>query len=189
MRCLPRLLGVRLELLFQRRELGKRRIRIGFLVAAVPAVTAPLDVLRAQRRIAIRTIAARRPVGAVATVLAALLVIAALRATRALRTLGAPLVGTIRALMTLRALVAIGARFMAAVLLGRRRSVGRPCRGRSRSVGADCRRAIGGGGSSGDGRRVGLPLRPARARRTLGAWLARMVLLTAAGPPNLDEFF
>src|SRR5260370_4193545 len=130
MRCLPRLLGVRLELLFQRRELGKRRIRIGFLVATVPAVAAPLDVLRAQRRIAIRTIAARRPVGAVATVLAALLVIAALWATRPLRTLGAPLVGTIRALMTLRALAAIGARLMAAGALGRRRSRRRPPRRR-----------------------------------------------------------
>src|SRR5260370_24623743 len=61
---LPRLLGVRLELLFQRRELGKRRIRIGLLVAAVPALAASLDILGTQRRSAILTIPAPRPVRA-----------------------------------------------------------------------------------------------------------------------------
>ena len=56
---LARLLGARLELLLERRELGERRIRIGRPVAAVPALAAPLDVFRAQIRIALRTIATR----------------------------------------------------------------------------------------------------------------------------------
>ena len=59
-------LGVRLELLLQRRELGERRIRVGLAVAAVPAVAAALDVFRAQRRIAIRAFAVRAALGALA---------------------------------------------------------------------------------------------------------------------------
>src|SRR5437870_9079866 len=64
--CLSRLLAVRLELLLEGGELGERRIRIGLAVAAVPALPAPFDIFRAQRRIALRAIAARRAIRTVA---------------------------------------------------------------------------------------------------------------------------
>src|SRR5207248_559013 len=51
-----RLLGVRLQLLLECRELGKRRVRVRLLVA--PAVAASLDVFRTQRWISIRPLAA-----------------------------------------------------------------------------------------------------------------------------------
>src|SRR5215471_18752078 len=59
------LLAVRLELLLEGGELGERRIRIGLAVATVPPLATTLDVFRAQRGIALGTIAARRTVGAV----------------------------------------------------------------------------------------------------------------------------
>src|SRR5262249_30876519 len=65
-RASARLPGVRLELLVERGKLGERGVRVGLAIAAVPALAAALDVLRAQRRIAIRTIAAWRPLGALA---------------------------------------------------------------------------------------------------------------------------
>src|SRR5882724_10990159 len=77
--ALTRLLGVRLELRFQRRQLGEWRIRIGLTTVAV--VASPLDVFGAQCRIAVRTIATGRPVGAIAALLT-------IRTTLAVGTLG-----------------------------------------------------------------------------------------------------
>ena len=51
------LLCIGLELLLERRELGKGRIRIGRLVATVPRFAAALDVFRAQLGVTIRAIA------------------------------------------------------------------------------------------------------------------------------------
>src|SRR5438132_11428481 len=56
-RLLAPLLGIGLELLLERCELCKGRIGVGHLVARVAAVAAALDVFRAQRRIAIGTVA------------------------------------------------------------------------------------------------------------------------------------
>jgi hypothetical protein len=59
------LLGVRLELLLQRRKLGERGIRIRFAIAAVPALTPPLDVFRPQRWVPVWTVTTwRRPTAA-----------------------------------------------------------------------------------------------------------------------------
>src|SRR5580704_43457 len=57
------LLGVGLELLLERRELGKGRIRIRGLVPAVAAVVAALEVLGPQLRITLGAIAAPGPIG------------------------------------------------------------------------------------------------------------------------------
>jgi hypothetical protein len=57
-KALMPLLGVGLELLLERRELGKGRIRIRGLVAAIPGLAAALEVFGAQLRIAIGPIAA-----------------------------------------------------------------------------------------------------------------------------------
>jgi hypothetical protein len=54
-------LGICLELLFERRELGKGRIRIRRLVMALPAFAAALEILCAQLGITIRPIAASGP--------------------------------------------------------------------------------------------------------------------------------
>src|SRR4029453_14939931 len=62
-RASARLLGVRLKLLLQRRELGERGIRVGLAGAGGPAVASPLDVFRAQRGVAIRPVAARGALG------------------------------------------------------------------------------------------------------------------------------
>ena len=50
------LLGVRLELLLQRRKLGERGIRIRFAIAAVPALAPPFDVFRPQRWVTVWTV-------------------------------------------------------------------------------------------------------------------------------------
>src|SRR5580692_11509595 len=56
------LLGVGLELLFERRQLGKGRIRIRCLVATVAVFTAALEVFGTQLGIALGAIAAFGPV-------------------------------------------------------------------------------------------------------------------------------
>jgi len=59
------LLGVRLELLLQRRKLGERGIRIRFAIAAVPALAPPFDVFRPQRWVTVWTVTTwRRPTAA-----------------------------------------------------------------------------------------------------------------------------
>src|SRR5712692_9672209 len=173
-------LAARLQLLLERRQLGERRIRIGFFVATVPALASPLDVFRAQGRIAIRLIAAWSPVGAVATRRAG----ASLRAARTIR--ARRLISTIRALLTLGAILSILA-ILAVVtaipaLVGRGRSIRSTRRGCRRSFGVD------GSGPLGDGGGRRLPLRPALARTAFVARLAWMMLLAAAGPPDLDQF-
>lgn len=77
---LSTLLGVRLELRLQRSKLCERRVRIGRLVALV-AIIAALDVFRAQRRIAIRTIAAVAPVAAIGPIASAAIRTIAVRKT------------------------------------------------------------------------------------------------------------
>src|SRR4029077_9161653 len=95
------LLGVRLELLLQRRELGERRIRIGLAVAALPAVAAPLDVFRAQRGVAIRPVAPCRTLGTFAARWS-------LTARRTIAVFAAPMTrGTIRARPALRLVAAV----------------------------------------------------------------------------------
>src|SRR5262245_25610823 len=97
-----RLLGVRLELLLQRRELGERRIRVGLAVAAVPAVASPFDVFRAQRGIAIRPVAARGALGTFAPR-------RSLAAWRTIALFAAPVTRrTIRARPALRLVAAVG---------------------------------------------------------------------------------
>src|SRR5262249_32673098 len=101
-RASARLLGVRLELLLQRRELGERRIRVGLAVAAVPAVAAPLDIFRAQRGIAIRPVAARASIGTFAPR-------RSLAAWRTIALFAAPVTRrTIRARPALRLVAAVG---------------------------------------------------------------------------------
>src|SRR5262245_17377832 len=177
-----RLLGVRLELLLQRRELGERRIRVGLAVAAVPAVASPLDVFRAQRGIAIRPVAARGALGTFAPR-------RSLAARRTIALFAAPVTRRpIRARLVLRLVAAVGTSLapaprVAGVVRHRRRrggTGGRCCRltGISRSG------LVGGGGS---GRGFGPAMRAALARSTVRARPAR-VLLAAAGPPDVDEF-
>ena len=182
---LARLFRARLELLLERSELGERRIRIGRPVAAVPALAAPLDVFRAQVRIALRSIATRSTVGTVA----------ALRTIAAIGTIGAPrTVGTIRALPALITLISIGTTMapVAATTLatplafvGCRRWFDHGGRRRARTIGADRRRGIGGG--SRERRSLRVPLWPALARSAFVAGLARMIV-EAPGPPDLDHF-
>jgi len=96
------LLGVRLELLLQRRKLGERGIRIRFAIAAVPALAPPFDVFRPQRWVTVWTVTTwRRPTAA--TLPAFLL--------RAARPLGThTTVGTlIRTRLALRALESLNA--------------------------------------------------------------------------------
>ena len=173
-----RLLGVRLELLLEGRELGERRIGIGRLVA--PALAFALDVFRAQIRIAVGTITARRA-------------IATRRAVTAGRTVGpGSAVGTIASLAAIGAVstIAMVAALRAAVALaivtrrlGRCRSGGR-VGGGGRCV-AKCGRDGGG-----DGRRVRCGLRPSLPRRAFAARLAgsRTVTVLVATPPRPPHF-
>src|SRR5262249_46918620 len=101
-----RLLGVRLELLLERGKLGERGIRIRVAIAAVPALASTLDVFRAQGWIAIRTIAAGRPLGALAALRA---LPTAPRLLRSRRARAARMtLGTIRPLLSLTPLRAVG---------------------------------------------------------------------------------
>ena len=191
--ALARLLRCASSCSFSASELGERRIRIGLLVAAVPALAAPLDVFRAQIRIALRTIAARptrsdgRRVAAGSPAL--------LRTVAAIAALGAP-----RMLRPIRALPALG---LVAALADRgargdggrrsppsgarsdtRRRVGDGRRGRARAsaptaTAASAAAATGGACVCRGGRRW--------RRRAFVARLARMLVATA-GPPDFDQF-
>ena len=90
------LLRVGLELLLESCELGKGRIRIRGLVAALPDFAAALEVLGAQLGIAIRTIAAPGPFrtpGAIAPI-RTVTTTGAITASRTIL-IGAILIGTI----------------------------------------------------------------------------------------------
>src|SRR5262249_37639392 len=126
------------------------------------------------------TIAAGRPLGALAALRA---LPTAPRLLRSRRARAARMtLGTIRPLLSLTPLRAVGT--AARVRVGRRRSLSRARRGRGGAAGADC-------GGSGRSRRNGLRLRLAPgatlARPTFMAGFARMLVATGR-PPNLDEF-
>src|SRR5262249_19062834 len=171
---------VRLEVLLERGRLGERGVRVGPGIAAVPALAATLDVFRAQRRIAIRTIAARRPLGALAARRPLPAAPRLLRSRRARSALMTP--GAIPPPLPLTPFRAVGP--AAGGRGGRGRGSGRPRRGRCLAVGAD------GGFSDGRSRnelRPRLALGATLARPTFMARLARMLVATDR-PPNLDEF-
>jgi hypothetical protein len=96
-RTLAPLLGVGLELLLERRELGKGRIGIGRLVAALPVFATTFEVFGTQLGVTIRAIATPGPIRApvalrtvtpVGTILtgAAILIVAILIGTNLIRT-------------------------------------------------------------------------------------------------------
>jgi hypothetical protein len=183
-RASARLLGVRLELLFERGELGKGRIGIRLAVAAIPALSSSLDIFRPQRRIAIRTFPAGATLGPLATV-ATFSALATLGMIERFGTAGTR--PSVWARLALRALAAAFGRGTAAMsaaapfvaggsrsnsldrshgnLIGR--ASGRPLRGSRRSS-------------------LACAMRPTPARSTLLPRLAR-VLVAAAGPPHLDQ--
>ena len=99
------LLGIGFELLLERRELGKGRIRIRRLVAALPAFAAALEILGPQLRITLGAIAAPGPVRTPV----ALATVAAIRAIL----IGASLIGAI----LIRAIL-IRAILVGAILIG-----------------------------------------------------------------------
>src|SRR5262249_27029786 len=158
-----RLLVARLELFFERGELGEWRIGVG--LPALGALGSTLDIFRAQRRIAIRTIAARRPARAIAARGALAIPLRVLCSFWARR---APL-GTIRLPLALGPCGAMGANLPAL-----RRC--RRCRRRD-TLGAR------GGRISGKRRSLRFSLCAARPCAALMMRLARV----PARPPNLDE--
>jgi hypothetical protein len=173
-----RLLRIRLELLFERRKLGEGRIRIG--LAAVPAVSASLNIFRTQRRIAVRTVPARATLGPLATLPA----IATLRTIE--RSGGAATRATVWAGFALRPLDAVGRRSAVTSALPPFVASGRRSSGLGRSCGSLIGRTC---GDPSRGRsRSSLPCatRPTAARNPVLPRLACM-LVAAAGPPHLDQ--
>jgi hypothetical protein len=154
-----RLLGIRLELLLERGELRERRIRIGLAVAAVPALASPLDVFRAQIRIALRTVAPRGAVGTIAARGAA-------AAIPTILPVGALLLIGSRRARAIGTLAPIGMALMAAVLralIGRGGGFGRSRHSRHCNTVGDDGRGIAG---CCDRRRIACrSMRPALTRR------------------------
>src|SRR5262245_26795532 len=159
----PRLFVARLELFLKRCELREWRIRVGF--AAVPVAPAALDVFRAQRRIAIRTVGGRRSAAAIASRRSFHVDLRATPAFCARRT----------ALVPIPVPVTLPT---GAIELG----IAPPRRGPRAVL---CRHTRSGGRRNMGRLRFSLPT--TLPRTSLMARLAR-VLVAAAGSPDLDEF-
>jgi hypothetical protein len=183
------LLGVRLELRLERRELGERGVRIGLPIATPSALAslAALDVFGAQLGIAVGTIAALRAVAtrwAVAALVALPLTVGSIRTVGARRTVSA--IGTILPIGTVR-LRGMVVPAMPAVLV------------RRLTAGGDCLGDCGRGAFAGRRRRDSVRRRGRLHRRLPGARLAAALRLwlraawtalavgTPAGPPDLHR--